>query len=62
MFESGIFRFERIHDLALKRDPDRGRPYVHGVVNTVATLREDDAFMKQTCCPRNEVAGCRAST
>lgn len=27
---SGIFRFERIHDLALKRDPDRGRPYVHG--------------------------------
>ena len=27
---SGIFRFERIHDLALKRDPDRGHPYVHG--------------------------------
>jgi DUF971 family protein len=27
---SGIFRFERIYDLALKRDPDRGRPYVHG--------------------------------
>jgi DUF971 family protein len=27
---SGIYRFERIYDLALRRDPDRGRPYVHG--------------------------------
>ena len=27
---SGIYRFERIWDLAQKRDPDRGRPYIHG--------------------------------
>lgn len=27
---SGIFRFERIYDLAMKRDPDGGRQYVHG--------------------------------
>ena len=27
---SGIYRFERIWDLAHRRDPDRGRPYVHG--------------------------------
>ncbi|MBL6732977.1 MAG: DUF971 domain-containing protein [Candidatus Poseidonia sp.] len=27
---SGIYRFERLHDLALRRDPDRGKPYVHG--------------------------------
>ncbi len=27
---SGIYRFERIHDLAHRRDPDRGKPYVHG--------------------------------
>jgi len=27
---SGIFRFERIYDLAQRRDPDRGKPYVHG--------------------------------
>jgi len=27
---SGIYRFERIYDLANRRDPDRGRPYVHG--------------------------------
>ena len=29
-WSSGIYRFERLHDLALRRDPDRGRPYVHG--------------------------------
>ena len=27
---SGIYRFERIYDLAQRRDPDCGRPYVHG--------------------------------
>ena len=27
---SGIYRFERIWDLAHRNDPDRGRPYVHG--------------------------------
>jgi DUF971 family protein len=27
---SGIFRFERIWDLANRRDPDNGKPYVHG--------------------------------
>jgi len=27
---SGIYRFERIWDLAHGRDPDRGKPYVHG--------------------------------
>ncbi|MCH1541319.1 MAG: DUF971 domain-containing protein [Candidatus Poseidonia sp.] len=27
---SGIFRYERIYDLAHRRDPDRGKPYVHG--------------------------------
>ncbi|MEJ6563521.1 MAG: gamma-butyrobetaine hydroxylase-like domain-containing protein [Euryarchaeota archaeon] len=27
---SGIYRFERIWDLANRRDPDNGRPYVHG--------------------------------
>ena len=27
---SGIYRFERIYDLANRRDPDRGKPYVHG--------------------------------
>ena len=27
---SGIYRFERIYDLAQGRDPDHGRPYVHG--------------------------------
>ena len=27
---SGIYRYERIWDLAHRRDPDRGRPYVHG--------------------------------
>ena len=27
---SGIYRFERLHDLACGRDPDGGRPYVHG--------------------------------
>jgi DUF971 family protein len=27
---SGIYRYERLHDLALRRDPDRGKPYVHG--------------------------------
>ncbi|DAC56523.1 MAG: gamma-butyrobetaine hydroxylase-like domain-containing protein [Candidatus Poseidonia sp.] len=27
---SGIYRFERVYDLANKRDPDRGKPYVHG--------------------------------
>jgi DUF971 family protein len=27
---SGIFRFERIYDLAQRKDPDRGKPYVHG--------------------------------
>ena len=27
---SGIYRFERIWDLANMRDPDNGKPYVHG--------------------------------
>ena len=27
---SGIYRFERIWDLANRRDPDHGKPYVHG--------------------------------
>ena len=27
---SGIYRFERLWDLANRRDPDNGRPYVHG--------------------------------
>ncbi|MDA7463651.1 DUF971 domain-containing protein [Candidatus Poseidonia alphae] len=27
---SGIFRYERIFDLAQRKDPDRGKPYVHG--------------------------------
>lgn len=27
---NGIFRFERIWDLANRRDPDHGKPYVHG--------------------------------
>jgi DUF971 family protein len=27
---SGIFRFERIWELANRRDPDSGKPYVHG--------------------------------
>jgi len=27
---NGIFRFERIWDLANHRDPDHGKPYVHG--------------------------------
>tara|TARA_Y200000002_G_C22624211_1_gene639545 strand:- start:1017 stop:1370 length:354 start_codon:yes stop_codon:yes gene_type:complete len=27
---AGIYRFERLYDLANKRDPDRGKPYVHG--------------------------------
>lgn len=27
---SGIFRFERIWALANRRDPDNGKPYVHG--------------------------------
>jgi DUF971 family protein len=27
---SGIYRFERIWDIANRRDPDNGKPYVHG--------------------------------
>ena len=27
---SGIYRYERIWDLANRRDPDNGKPYVHG--------------------------------
>lgn len=27
---SGIYRFERIYDLAQGIDPDHGKPYVHG--------------------------------
>ncbi|MDA0715857.1 MAG: DUF971 domain-containing protein [archaeon] len=27
---SGIYRFERLWDLAQGNDPDRGKPYVHG--------------------------------
>ena len=27
---SGIYRFERMYDLANRRAPDRGKPYVHG--------------------------------
>ncbi|HIG03200.1 MAG TPA: DUF971 domain-containing protein [Candidatus Poseidoniales archaeon] len=27
---SGIFRFERLHDIALGENPDGGKPYTHG--------------------------------
>jgi ATP-binding protein involved in chromosome partitioning len=27
---SGIYRFERLWDLALSKDPDGGKPFVHG--------------------------------